>query len=214
MATLPRCRICRLYGTNYLIPWIVVHSPQIPMLRRLLWPCHIAHVSTGVGSARANWQFVRFRDFNEATLVPIHTCIDQEIRVVDGHPPFYVPFVQLGPTNAWLGNASIAPESWMRLRYHNSGATGRTGFCSLVISCRVWPTNIKHHRLRIPSNWIFAQHAVVELFISYYMLQPIIVHSASWPNGKASDFGSEDCRFESCVGRTFWDVRCFPSPPA
>ncbi|KAB8077494.1 hypothetical protein BDV29DRAFT_168245 [Aspergillus leporis] len=28
-------------------------------------------------------------------------------------------------------------------------------------------------------------------------------HLACWPNGKALDYGSRDCRFESCVGQSF-----------
>lgn len=28
-------------------------------------------------------------------------------------------------------------------------------------------------------------------------------HRAGWPNGKALDFGSRDCRFDPCVGHHF-----------
>ena len=32
----------------------------------------------------------------------------------------------------------------------------------------------------------------------------VTVESAGWPNGKALDFGSRDCRFEPCVGHSFY----------
>ena len=47
---------------------------------------------------------------------------------------------------------------------------------------------------------------VAQLFANTYQL-------ACWPNGKALDYGSRDCRFESCVGHSFL-LFCFVASSA
>ncbi|PYI04400.1 hypothetical protein BO78DRAFT_171323 [Aspergillus sclerotiicarbonarius CBS 121057] len=49
--------------------------------------------------------------------------------------------------------------------------------------------------------------------LCYFSIQPLWLilsiiarffnNQAGWPNGKALDYGSRDCRFESCVGHSF-----------